>query len=217
MRKGIISVFAIGLLFVLASAQAGTVYTDLPSFMAQLQPGYYLETFDGIGLGLLGVTLGFSDGTYSYTASAPAPHELFGQYAPSSVTDRVLSNNTATDTIRFDFTSANVTAVGGYFFPTNILYELIPGNTVLTLSDGTVVALMDGTPASFVGFTTDPGVWITSLTVDAVDTPGDPPVYRWPTVNDLYVGTAIPEPTTGALLAGGVLLLAALARRRKKA
>ncbi len=216
MRKGIVSVSVIGLLLVAASAQAGTLYTDLPSFLAQVQPGYYLETFDGIGTGdLLVTTLGFSSGGYSYSASAPSG--LWGLPVPGGLpTDVVLSTKTAYDALLFTFTSGNVSAVGGYFFPTDFNGNLIPGDIVLTLSDGTVHTLTNGIPLFFLGFTTDPGVWITSLSVDAVDTP-DPLVSRWPTVNDLYVGTAIPEPTTGALLAGGVLLLAALARRRKKA
>lgn len=153
--------------------------------------------------------MNFSSLGYSYSASATNGW-LFGLYVPGSGTDRALSTNSSDDLLVFTFTSGNVTAVGGYFFPTDQDGNLISGSLVLTLDDGTVHTLVNGTPLSFVGFTTAPGQWITSLTVDAQE------AGRYSTVNDLYVGQgAVPEPATGGLLAGGMLLLAALARRRR--
>ena len=211
MRIALCGVLLVWMVFGAASAQAGTVFTDLPGFQAQLKPGYYLENFDGIALGVITSPKSFSSGGYSYAASATMG--LYGEYAPGSGTDKVLSTNDAHDPLVFTFTSGNVTAVGGYFFPTGASGELLSGSTTLSLSDGTVYTLVNGTPSTFVGFTTASGVWITSLTVDALETPD----FRWPTVNDLYVGQsdAVPEPATGALLVGGALLLAALSRRRK--
>jgi hypothetical protein len=207
MRKTVIGLLVA--LFLVASAQAGTVYLNSSTFLAQLQPGYYLENFQGIGLNLIGSPKAFSSGGFSYTASATSG--LYGLYVPGSGTDVALSIDSYFDPLVFTFTSGNVTAVGGYFFPTDASEALVSGSLGLTLSDATAYTLVNGTPTSFVGFTTAPGVWITSLTVSGVE-PG-----RYPTVNDLYVGQAGggPEPATGALLGGGALLLAGLARWRK--
>ncbi len=211
MRRRSIGLFLVALVLVAAPSHASTIYTGLPEFLAHVQPGYYLETFNSITLGDLPPTMTFSSGGYSYVASAPS--DLWGQYAPGSSTDVVLSNNTATDPITFTFTSGNVNAVGGYFFGSDIGGNLLAADVVLTLSDGTVYTIAGATPGSFAGFITNPGVWITSLVVDA---PDSPPVYVWPTVNDLYTGSAaVPEPATVLLLAGGLIATAAHRRRNR--
>jgi len=105
-----------------------------------------------------------------------------------------------------------VTAVGGYFFSTNVDGEPDGGSLTLTLSDGTPVTINNTSLSSFVGFLS-PGVFITSLDIT-------PAFDSYATVADLYVGdvgsgggTGVPEPATFGLLAAG-LIVGGLLRKR---
>lgn len=191
-----LTILAIALMLAAGTAQGALIFTDLTTFLAELQPGYYLEDYSSYSWGSQGQTTSFSQGGFSYSASAP-----LGLWINTAIGNS-LSTVYADDAISFTFTSGNVTAVGGYFFPTNVNEQLIAGDVVLTLSDGTIHVLNNPGTTSFVGFITTGGVLITSLTVDAPDTIG----YSWPTVDDFYVGAAgdaIPEPSTFLLLTIG--------------
>ncbi|MFB3778904.1 MAG: PEP-CTERM sorting domain-containing protein [Bryobacteraceae bacterium] len=205
-----LTILAVALMLAGGTAQGALIFTDLPTFLAELQPGYYLEDYSTYSWGSQGQTMNFSQGGFSYSASAPLDLWI------NTAIGNSLSTVHADDAISFTFTSGNVTAVGGYFFPTDVSEQLIVGDVVLTLSDGTVQVLNNPGTASFVGFITTGGVLITSLTVDAPDTIE----YSWPTVDDFYVGAAgdaIPEPSTFLLLtigAGGLLLMRRKLRRQ---
>ncbi len=197
---------AAALVLIVPLAVAGTVYSDQATFVSLLSPGYYLENYSGLAAGTHPSTINFSQGAFSYTASASQ-----GLWV-NSAGGNALSTNNAGDPILFTFTSGNVTAVGGYFFPTDIGENLISGTIALALSDGTTATLVNPGRSSFFGFTTS-SAYITSLSVDAPDGSG----YAWPTVDDLYVGVnAVPEPSSAALLGACLLLLGWTRWRRRR-
>ena len=175
-------------------ASAG-VYTTEASFLTQLQPGYYLEDFNGYKYGnpldgnQTSQTYGPVNG-YSWTASAP--NGLFSN--PGA-----LSTNNAIDLLTITFTGDPVTALGGIFASTDANGNVIQQLVTITLSDGTTASL---TGSDFRGFTS--AAPITFLTIDAIDQPSS----NWPQLDHFYVGSAIPEPTSLALLGLGSLLLA---------
>ena len=145
-----------------SSAKAADVYTDQPSFLAHVQAGYYLETFDSLPATDLGTSLSFSGNGFSYDASAAL--DLYG--VAVGIGDNALSTNNFTDTLTLTFTSGNVTAVGGEFFNTDL-----PGNPSF---DAVIVSLNDGTSVIVTGDINDPmpfrgfvsaNALITSLTV----------------------------------------------------
>lgn len=197
------------LAFAVTPASAATTYSSATDFFAVIGPDYYLESFDSLTTGvLLSGPFSFSSGPYAYTASSSG--SFFNEDLGGG--DVVLSTYTALYPIIFAFSSGNVTAVGGNFWLTDEDFDTTTGTTILTLSDGTVVTLVDANSGTFAAFTTDAGVTITSLTV-SVSSSGD----AWVTVNDLIVGTAgdgVPEPATFVLGAGGLLALAAGRRIR---
>ncbi len=194
---------------VAASAQGALIVFDQASFLAQIDAGYYLENYEAYTGGPQGATMDFSQGGFSYSANAPQDLWI------NTAIGNALSTNNAADAISFSFTSGNVTAVGGYFFPTNLSEQWINGSIVLNLSDGTNYTLVDPGTQGFVGFITSGGVLITSLTVDAPNIAAN----AWPTVDDFIVGAAaggeVPEPSTFVLLAlgAGALLLGRRLRR----
>lgn len=193
---------ATALLVFAGSAFAGTdVFTDEATFVAQLQPDFYLESFAGSSFGVpfnnepvanLGPVNGYA---WAATANDPAgaPSGIF------SVPNRI-STNSATDIMTITMTGAPVTAVGGIFESTDFDGLPIPLDVIVTLNDGTTETIASGT--DFRGFTSD--VPILSLTVDGVDTGG---TNNWPAVGQFYVGNVIPEPASlSLLLLGGMFL-----------
>jgi hypothetical protein len=104
------------------------------------------------------------------------------------------------------FTSSNVRAVGGDFFLTDLNENWTTGSFTITLNDGSFenvsLAAGDAGTAKFVGFMSD-SANITSLTFSGVSAGG------YATLDNLYVGTPVPEASTwlGAAFIGGVLSL----------
>ena len=101
---------------------------------------------------------------------------------------------------------APVTAVGGNFWGTDINFNTIPADMSVELSDGTVHNYSTSSPTGFAGFVSD--MTITSVIVGVSAGGGN----VWATLDNLYVGGAIPTP--GALGLFGVAGLAAARRRR---
>jgi hypothetical protein len=190
-------------------SSATQVFTDTTSFLGQVIPGYYLETFDGLSEGHnQGQELDFSQNGYSYVADAsggPFPfnaqfYSLQGQF-PGDLVD--LSGNLQLVTLTFTF-SSNVTAVGGTFFMTDGS-SVTTGTMDITLADGTDELINAGAP--FFGFTSPTP--ITSLTLTS---------NRMTTVNDLIVGSSAeaPEPGTLWMMPAVALMLFARLYRRSK-
>lgn len=187
---------------VTAAPAMAAVYTDSASFLAQVQPGFYFNNFTGVPTGAQ-PSLSYSSGGFSYTIST-APGSISGLFNGTGF----VSTDNAQDMIQIDFTSGNVTAVGGNFWATDINFNAIAATVAINLSDGTSVSFNSTSANDFRGFTSTQT--ITSLTIDALDVPGG--AFAWSTLDNLYVGQAIPAPGAMALLGLGGL---AAARRRR--
>jgi hypothetical protein len=188
-------------------ARADVIYTDRAAFLANVQPGFYLETFDSLPQGFLPSPLSFSGSGFSYTASAVG--DFFNVGPPGDVW---LSTNLQSAPIVFQFTSGNVTAVGGSFFLTNTPGDPTTGMLTVGLNDGTSVTLTNVPSDSFLGFISTSG-FITSLTVTPISG-GD--IYA--TVNNFIIGQAVVVPEPNSLALFGIVVTAAgyLARRRRR-
>ncbi len=197
------------LAFAVTPASAATTYSSATDFFAVIGPDYYLESFDSLATGEeIGGPLNFSSGAYAYTASSGGA--FYNQDLGGG--DVAMSTNTTLYSIIFAFSSGNVTAVGGNFWLTDQTFATITGTTILTLSDGTVVTLVNANSGTFAAFTTTAGVTIASLEV-SVNATED----AWVTVNNLTVGSvqdSVPEPATAVLALGGLLAFAAGRRIR---
>jgi hypothetical protein len=154
-------------------------YTDQASFLSNTS-STYLENFDSLTNNVNPQS--FSQGGFSYSVSSD--NGLF--LSSGNTGSQNLSAYTDFVPLTINFTSNNVTAVGGKFFFTDSASDFTSGTVVLTLNDGTVLNLTSPTssPTPFGGFTTD-GSIITSLTFAAGGS------NRFATIDDLYVGTSI--------------------------
>ncbi|WP_017653236.1 PEP-CTERM sorting domain-containing protein [Fortiea contorta] len=194
-------------------AQAAIVqYTNRASFLNAIQPGYYLETFNSVSItGTTASPINFSNGTYSYRASVPDDF-----YGAGSNANRWLSTNIATDTITFSNFSPAITAIGGYFFASNVNGALTAGTINATVNGGSSsLSASTNSALNFFGFVSTDGTPLTSLETFITQPNG---AFIWPTVNDLIVGQAqpVPEPLTilGTATAAGLGVV--LKRRAKK-
>lgn len=181
-----------------------TTYIDPNAFLANINSTKYLETFDSQPYGqVLASPLSFSGNGFSYTASANGG---FYNIKNGTTSDIWLSTQGNTVPMTFNFTSGNVTAVGGNFFATDYYGTSQPAEFILVLNDGTTVDRVMQSD-SFEGF-------ISSLPISSLSIyPQVDPTFA--TVNNLYVGTKLPEPTCAAVvILAGAGLLSRRARRR---
>jgi PEP-CTERM motif len=173
---------------------ATTVYTTAASFQALLLPGAYTETFTQPGVDS-GPLFSYSGGGFGYDVTA-SPGDVYRSGS-------IIGNNTPNETMTLTFTTGNVTAVGGNFFITNISDVFQPVGVTLALNDGTSVTYTPTGVGTFRGFIST--VPILSLTMDA---PTGGQFYN--SLDNLTVGSAVPEPTTYLMMAlglGGMLLM----------
>lgn len=233
---------SVGFLLSAVVAGATTVYTNQSSFLNDIAPGYYLETFDGITTGQnLPNTLEYSGNGYSYQGVASGGYSygngtFYGSYynylagGCCNTSNPILSVTQQGTEIVLNF-SSNVTAVGGNFFMVDNDSDVTSGAMYLTLADGTEVELQggdsygttftlpDGTQVNtsdtppFTGFTSSEA--ITSLTIDS---------NRFTALDNVYVGSSlealdaqtVPEPRTLVLMLAGLGLLLAGRRWRQR-
>ncbi len=177
-------------------SSATTIYTSQAIFLAHTQPGSYLETFDSLPqFTPLNSPLSFSKNGFSYTASAPSADNQF--FNTGTVGDVWLSTFDHSTNIVFDFTSNNVTAVGGNFFLTDIPGNVVPGMITVTLDNGTTFSVSDPSATSFVGFTTSSPIH--SLTFIP---PASGANEIFGTVNNFITGRSVPDSGSTLLLSG---------------
>ena len=176
------------------TTHATAIYTNQAAFLAATQPGYYLETFNSLPqFTQLASPLSFSSNGFSYNATAPTAG--FFNLGPTG--DTWLSTFHEFDPIIFNFTSNNVTSVGGFFFLTDLTGNAAGGTVTVTLNNGKMFSITDASSTSFIGFTT--GAPIQSLTVTPPSSGAD---LIFATVNDFITGKAVPETGSSALLLG---------------
>lgn len=197
-----------------ASQAALTVYTDQASFLAAVGLSG-TDTFNDLtpGADLGSGPVARSAGSFGYSVSeGPTSTFLFGA---GSEGDAWLTTQYRKDTITFNGFSAGTSAAGGFFFATGDDGQWASAGLV-------VVSATDASGAtsqqyklragqdSFFGFVSDGE--LSSLTVRVVGTKRNA---LYPTVNDLTLASAVPEPGTYALLLAGLGVVGCAARRRR--
>ena len=203
-------------LFAAGSAQAAiTIYTSQASFLAAVGSPVGVDTYNDLdNTQPLEIPIARTAGSFSYSASAGPLSNFF---PAGGAGDIWLATNNGTDTITLSAFSAGAAAVGGFFFRSGL--DGFATSTAATInvrgvdSLGATVTRAQINPAttSFVGFVSN-GT-ISSVQV-FVGTPGTGTVDVWPTINDLTVAAAIPEPESVVLMLAGLGLVGLLARRR---
>jgi hypothetical protein len=178
---------------------ATSVLTSAAAFQAQLAPGAYTNTFDGLGLPPFG-PVPFSGGGFSYEVSAPSDIYLGGD---------LLSANIAGETLLITFTSGNITAIGANFFHTDDANAFQPASITLTLNDGTVETFSPTSAAdSYRGFLTT-GSAFSSIAISTSSTD------FYASMDNLTVGAPVPEPASLSLVLAGLAVVGVYASRRR--
>lgn len=193
-----------------ASQAAITVYTSLAAFNAAVGIAG-TDTYTGFSItGSTPSPVMRNAGPYAYTAAA-APAGLF--FGAGTTANPWLSTEAAQDAITFSGFSAGVVAAGGNFFGSNIAGLFAAGDVSLTATDGggsVTQTIVGATVGSFLGFVSNGP--LLSLRITAVQ---PTPAFLWPTVDNLVLAAAIPEPHTYAMLLAGLGLVGFMARHRR--
>jgi MYXO-CTERM domain-containing protein len=172
--------------------------------MNAIEAGSYTEDFSGTQDSNL-----YSGGGFSYEATTP---ESFG----IRKTGDYLSTYFPENSVGISFTSANVTAFGGNFWPADAGDNLTGSVIQLQLNDGTTATYSPATKGEFRGFVSD-GLAFTSFSLSEAptNTVGKP----YMALDSLTVGTAktssVPEADSALLTLTAAGLLLSLRRRHR--
>ena len=127
-----------------------------------------------------------------------------------SGSDVWLTTNAAADVVTFDNFSSGVYAAGGYIFGSDISgLFLRRGSVTVSATDAsgtTTVTQRFAKDDNFFGFVSDSS--LTSVTVSATS---GRRASVWPTINNLTLAAAVPEPETYALLLSGLAVIGFIA------
>ncbi len=217
MKKSVLMTTAIFsmLLMVFAAAStamaAVTIYTDETAF-AQVLGAYYLEDFSNFSEtgeeGPESIDMESSNG-FSYTIKSSS--WLYHSSSSLYYCDGAVAVYNDTDNLIVEFTGNSVTAFGGNFWLTDIDVNNQTDNVTVEISfaDGSSYSYLieSATVDTFIGFTSSASISSFSVTYNSRD--------YYPTMDNLYVGSAVPVPAAVWLMGSGLLALAGI--RRKKA
>jgi hypothetical protein len=198
-----------------------TVYTSEAAFnaaVAALMPALSgTDSFDDL---VAGANLGSGPlmrmaGGIGYAASAGPDSDIL--YGAGTATDTWLSTNIATDTLAFTGFAPGVFAAGMNLFNSDISGSFLRrGSITLTATDGdgsavASVSRRNMATTSFLGFISDGQITSLSLTSTAAR------ATVWPTVNNLTLASAVPEPETYLMMLAGIAAIGFVAARRRSA
>jgi hypothetical protein len=216
-----------------SAAQATTtVYTDEAAYRAAISAAG-ADTFDDLAVARLANALTRSAGDYSYSVSAD-----HGLYGAGENGDGWITTNYQSDALTFSNFTGGVSAIGGYFFGSDIngaYADLV--QIALTFTDGEGVQTIElpnwPTASTFVGFVSSDGIQSLSVQMNGFPlpdwmTPEEAANYfQWPTANNIILGQSpqdppppvegsVPEPASWALMLGGFGLVGAALRGRRR-
>lgn len=204
-----------------ASHAALVVYTSAASFQAAVI-GAATDDFDSLAPGVtITSPLTRTAGAFSYGVAVLPDATYTGEGSPvppgyivaaGTAADRWLSTNSSTDTLRLQ-SLGGISAIGGFFFGSDIDGRFAPGATIEFLATDAQGAqsytLSGATLGSFVGFISD--TTLVSLSLRAQQAGGD----VWVSANNLQLAQAVPEPGSLLLVLGGLGLLGLMTRARR--
>jgi hypothetical protein len=170
------------------------LYDDKDEFLAKVETTFFFESFDQYQRGkFVSTSLLLEDEGKNYIVVLSAATKLYSG-------DGNMSTKWANDTLIMDFSQSPtpITAVGGNFWLTDKYFNDLVGFTRVILSDGTEITSENADSDYFLGFTSPHGPAFTRLEFTVTGSLTNP--YAWPTVDNLYVGTAIPNPESSSLL-----------------
>jgi hypothetical protein len=211
----------ISLLAASHASAAIVTYTDQATFLAALSSNFTTD-FQSLTPGPLGTPSPFSGNGFSYQISSPP-----GLYVVDIGGDRSVATNGSGFALNFSNFSGGITALGGYFyFNTGSGIDATNAGVITAINgvdpNGTLNVTAPTSLTGFFGFISTGGVNLTSVNFA-------PSFGGFANVDDLIVGAAtiqgggggggggggqVPEPSTFAMLAAG-LVLAGLSYRKR--
>ncbi|MCU0636094.1 MAG: PEP-CTERM sorting domain-containing protein [Gemmatimonadaceae bacterium] len=212
------AVLAVAALLPTAATAQVSFFTSQANWTAALNGGSAgVDTFNDLpGVGVPS-PLNRTAGSFSYVASVIANGGSPDFFPAGTAGDRWLSTDFAGAGMRFASFTAGTNAIGGEIFGSDIggAFQNGPISVAWATTAGSgSTTLTAPSSTSFWGLVTT-GT-LTSLTITGVDDDDD---VIWGTVNNLRLGqarptTVIPEPSTYALVATGLVALVMVRRRR---
>ena len=203
--KSLIHFGIVGTSIVLASlpVQAAVItYTDRAAFLAALSSSS-TDNYNDLN-GFYTSPLSRTIPGYIYDAAATG-----GLYIGAAGGSQVLSSNNPVPLV-LNFANGAPTAVGGYFFNTDISFNIINGAIAVTANPGaSVQSVVTSSATSFFGWLDDSGTPFTSLVI--VPATGGSTAY--PAVDDLVLGQAVPASVPGPLPLMGAATAFGFSRR----
>ena len=170
---------------------AVTVYTDRTAFLNAIGPSPYIETFDSTAPGPTPAPIEYSASGLVFDVRLKAPSFSSGLYPyvipMGNPSDVIMACGDGRDTVVFDFSKANVYAVGAYFFCADFDGNVISADVFVDTDQTAPMTVPGGSTTAFLGFVSD--VPFSNLTMIGDTTT----VVAFASANDLildYVPTA---------------------------